>query len=79
MASIGPPRDWTRPLPSVTTRIWPPEWECHAVLAPGSKWTEILQAVRRRARLDDRFDPDVTREPVHRPSVRRLSRIDLHL
>lgn len=33
--------DWTKPRPSVTYRVWPPSWECHAVRAPGVKCTEI--------------------------------------
>ena len=45
MTSIGPPRRWQRPTPSVTKIVWPKGWVCHAVRAPGVKWT--LAACRR--------------------------------
>src|SRR4051794_22299887 len=47
MTSIGPPRRWARPTPSVTWIVWPFGWVCHAVRAPGVKWT--LDAVSREA------------------------------
>src|SRR5438874_10415884 len=32
MTSIGPPRRWTSPTPSVTKMVWPFGWMCQAVL-----------------------------------------------
>jgi len=45
ISSIGPPRRWQRPTPSVTQIVWPFGCVCHAVRAPGVKWT--LLALRR--------------------------------
>src|SRR5215212_1079385 len=45
MTSISPPRRWQRPTPSVTWMVCPRGWVCHAVRAPGVKWT--LAAPRR--------------------------------
>jgi hypothetical protein len=45
MASTGPPSRRQRPAPSVTKIVCPNGWVCHAVLAPGVKWT--LAAARR--------------------------------
>ena len=45
MTSIGPPRPCATPTPSVTWIVWPFGCVCHAVRAPGVKWT--LLAVRR--------------------------------
>src|SRR5205823_14992080 len=39
ITSIGPPRRWARPMPSVTQIVWPFGCLCHAVRAPGVKWT----------------------------------------
>ena len=39
MTSIGPPRTWQRPSPSVTQIVWPFGCVCQAVRAPGVKWT----------------------------------------
>jgi hypothetical protein len=39
MTSIGPPSRWQRPTPSVTQIVWPCGCVCHAVRAPGVKWT----------------------------------------
>ena len=39
MTSIGPPSRWQRPMPSVTKMFWPKGCVCHAVRAPGVKWT----------------------------------------
>src|SRR5580704_950201 len=38
-STICCPRTWTRPWPSVTYRVCPPSWECHALRAPGVKRT----------------------------------------
>jgi hypothetical protein len=35
----GSPSRWHRPIPSVTKIVWPAGWVCHAVRAPGAKWT----------------------------------------
>src|SRR6266404_784687 len=45
MTSTGPPRRCARPTPSVTKMVWPLGCVCHAVRAPGVKWT--LLALRR--------------------------------
>src|SRR5438309_889080 len=45
ITSIGPPRRWARPTPSVTKMVWPFGCVCHAVRAPGVKRT--LFALRR--------------------------------
>jgi hypothetical protein len=45
ITSIGPPRRCARPTPSVTQIVWPFGCVCHAVRAPGVKWT--LLAFRR--------------------------------
>src|SRR4029077_18504171 len=45
MTSIGPPRRCARPTPSSTKMVWPFGCVCHAVRAPGVKWTVL--AVRR--------------------------------
>src|SRR5438445_13447228 len=45
MTSTGPPRRCATPTPSVTKMVWPLGCVCHAVRAPGVKWT--LLAVRR--------------------------------
>ena len=37
--SFGPPSIWVQPTPSVTISVCPAGWVCHAVRAPGSKWT----------------------------------------
>src|SRR5437867_7452251 len=42
MVTTGSPRDWTRPSPSVTHSVWPIEWLCQAVRAPGAKCTEPM-------------------------------------
>src|SRR5256885_8512821 len=47
MTSIGPPRRCARPTPSMTKMVWPFGCVCHAVRAPGVKWT--LLAFRREA------------------------------
>ena len=41
MTSIGPPRRCARPTPSVTQIVWPFGCVCHAVRAPGVKWTLV--------------------------------------
>jgi hypothetical protein len=45
MISIGPPRRWQRPTPSVTQIVWPFGCVCQAVRAPGVKWT-LLELTR---------------------------------
>src|SRR6266487_2325927 len=39
IGSRPPPRRCTSPSPSVTCRIWPNGWWCHAVRPPGAKCT----------------------------------------
>jgi hypothetical protein len=39
ITSTGPPSRWHRPTPSVTQIVWPCGCVCHAVRAPGVKWT----------------------------------------
>ena len=39
ITSIGPPRRWQRPTPSITQIVWPFGCVCQAVRAPGVKWT----------------------------------------
>src|SRR5690348_13665017 len=41
MTSTGPPRHCARPTPSVTKMVWPFGCVCHAVRAPGVKWTAL--------------------------------------
>src|ERR1700689_1388900 len=43
ISAMSPPRDWTRPWPSVTYRVCPTAWECHAVRAEGVKWTALTR------------------------------------
>src|SRR6266508_1662671 len=38
-----PPRDWTRPRPSVTCSVWPAAWRCQALRAPGAKRTTLTR------------------------------------
>src|SRR5205085_9382586 len=47
MTSIDAPRRCARPTPSVTKMVCPFGCACHAVRAPGEKWT--LLALRREA------------------------------
>jgi hypothetical protein len=42
-ALIRSPRDWTRPAPSVTCRVCPRAWECHAFRAPGANRTTLTR------------------------------------
>ena len=39
ITSSGPPRRWQRPSPSTTKIVCPFGCVCHAVRAPGVKWT----------------------------------------
>src|SRR5690242_15617398 len=39
MISTGPPRRWHSPTPSSTQIVCPFGCVCHAVRAPGAKWT----------------------------------------
>src|SRR3954449_13052675 len=43
MVRTSPPRDWIRPTPSVTCRVWASEWECHAVRAHGANRTVLTR------------------------------------
>src|SRR3954454_11720553 len=43
MVSTSPPRDWIRPTPSVTCRVWPSECECQAVRAHGANRTVLTR------------------------------------
>src|SRR5215218_269848 len=43
MRLISSPRDWISPSPSVTWSVWPWLWLCHAVRAPGLKWTALTE------------------------------------
>jgi hypothetical protein len=36
---VAPPQRCARPQPAVIIRVWPSEWVCHAVRAPGSNMT----------------------------------------
>src|SRR6184192_1405103 len=42
MVTTDSPRDWMRPSPSVTCNVWPIEWLCQAVRAPGAKCTDPM-------------------------------------
>lgn len=39
----SPPRDWTRPRPSVTYSVCPLAWQCQAVCAPGANRTMLTR------------------------------------
>src|SRR5947207_2331175 len=39
---MASPRRCTSPIPSVTKMVWPLGWVCHAVRAPGVKWTLLV-------------------------------------
>ena len=41
ISSTWPPRFWQRPMPSRTKIVWPFGCVCHAVRAPGVKWTAL--------------------------------------
>src|SRR5215216_6618899 len=43
ISSMGPPRGWTSPLPSVTYRVWPTAWACQAVRAVGVNRTALTR------------------------------------
>src|SRR5215213_5518705 len=43
ICSTGPPRDCTRPWPSVTYRVWPTAWACQAVRAEGVNRTALTR------------------------------------
>src|SRR6476469_2175740 len=39
ITTTSPPRDWARPMPSVTCNVCPQAWVCHAVRAQGANRT----------------------------------------
>src|SRR4051794_7062086 len=41
IATTSPPRDWVRPTPLVTCRVWPWTCRCHAARAQGAKCTAL--------------------------------------
>src|SRR5918994_2513896 len=43
-SSTSPPRACASPRPSVTCRVWPFAWECHALRAPGAKRTRLTRS-----------------------------------
>src|SRR5215207_8717185 len=65
MTSIGPPRRWARPMPSVTQIVWPFGCVCQAVRAPGVQWT--LLALSREA-ADGAATVSTYTEPVNQSS-----------
>src|SRR5437870_9657970 len=78
MVATGSPRGWTRPSPSVTYSVWPIEWLCQSVRAPGAKCTEpMLTGEGPRASSDGR-DPHVAGEPVGRSLSAGVLRSDFH-
>src|SRR5580658_2909014 len=43
ISKTSPPRAWTSPIPSVTCRVCPRAWQCHALRAPGANRTTLTR------------------------------------
>src|SRR6476646_6618751 len=74
----SPPREWTRPRPSVTCRVWPTAWECQAVRAHGAKRTMFTRIRDGSSPLAITSNPDVAGEHLGRALGGRLPGLDLH-
>src|SRR4029077_6727166 len=73
MTSIGPWRRCARPMPSTTKMVWPFGCVCHAVRAPGVKWT--LLAVKRDALIGTSTVSTYTSPVNHSPDPLTVLRL----